>query len=94
MRYLFFFSPLFSLPSEGVLITGIPALCFPQSCCFTGSAWMQALVLHVTCITWSVGEAELYVGGDTKLGIAGVNEQTPVFGVSWSQLVVLSWILL
>lgn len=94
VRYPFFLFPLFSLPQEGALITGIPALCFPQSCCFAGSAWMQALVLCVTCTTWSVAEAGLYVGGDTKLGIAGVDEQTPVVGVSWGQLVVFSWILL
>lgn len=34
MRYLFFLFLLFSLPRESALITGIPALCFPQSCCF------------------------------------------------------------
>lgn len=80
--------PLFSLPWEGALITGIPALCFPQSCCFAVSALMQDLVLCVTCITWSVGEAGLYVGGDMKLGIAGVDEQTSAFGVSSDQLVL------
>lgn len=31
---IFFFFSLFSLPRESALITGIPALCFPQSCCF------------------------------------------------------------
>lgn len=85
VRWGFFF-PLFTLPQEGTSITDIPALCFPQGCCFAVSAWMQDLVLCVPCIAWSVGEAGLCVGGDTELGIAGVDEQTSVFGVSWGQL--------
>lgn len=63
MRFFFFFLfPLFAFPQEGSLITDIPALCFPQSCCFVVSAWMQDLVPCVTCVTWSVGEAGLEWG--------------------------------
>lgn len=42
---------------------------------------MQDLVLCVSRVTWSVGEAGLCVGGNMELGIAGLNEQPSAFGV-------------
>lgn len=95
VRYLFFLFPLFSLPGEGALIIGIPALCFPQSCCFAVSALMQDLVLY---ITWSVGEAGLCVGGDRKWVLLGSMSRLQHL-VCWGQLplsllFVLSCILL
>lgn len=70
-----FFFPfsLFSLPQEGAWITGIPAVCFPQSCCSAVSASMQGLVLchlhHLEC-----GWAGFCVGGGTKLGSGSMNK--------------------
>lgn len=76
-----------------------PSFVFSSELLFAVSTSMQDLVLCVTCITCSVAEARLCVEGDTKLGVAGIDEQTSVFGVSWGQLClsllfVFSWVLL